>query len=83
MKDVIDASIERGHIDEIVPEGDKAAPLPHKCYCVQQDQEQDFFHWSLYTAHHNRGIDFGDHSKMEVLFEIKTIRRSDKATKTG
>ncbi len=21
-------------------------------------------------AHHNRGMDFGDHSKMEVLFEM-------------
>jgi hypothetical protein len=40
-----------------------------------------FFHWSLYTAHHNRGMDFGDHSKMEVLFEIETIRGSGKAAK--
>jgi hypothetical protein len=39
MKDAIDASIERGHIVEIVPQGDEAAPPWHKCYCVQQDQE--------------------------------------------
>ena len=26
-------------------------------------------------------MDFGDHSKTEVLFEIKTIRRSGKAAK--
>ncbi len=44
MKDVIDASIERGHIVEIVPEGDEAAPPPHECYRVQQDQERDFYH---------------------------------------
>jgi hypothetical protein len=25
-------------------------PPLHKCYRVQQDQEQDFYHWSLYTA---------------------------------
>ncbi len=43
MKDVIDASIERGHVVEIVPEGDEAAPPPHKCYHVQQDQERNFF----------------------------------------
>jgi hypothetical protein len=39
MWDAIDASIERGHIVKIVPEGDEAAPPLHKCYCVQQDQE--------------------------------------------
>jgi hypothetical protein len=39
MKDVIDASIEWGHIIEIVPEGDEAALPLHKCYRVQQDQE--------------------------------------------
>jgi hypothetical protein len=81
MKDLIDALIERGHVVKIVPEGDEAAPRPHERYCVQQDQEQDFYHWSLYTAHHNRGMDFGDHSEMEVLFEIKTIRQSGKAAK--
>jgi hypothetical protein len=35
MKDVIDASIERGHVIEIVPKGDEAAPLLHECYHVQ------------------------------------------------
>jgi hypothetical protein len=48
---------------------------------MQQDQERDFYHWSLYKAHHDRGMDFGDHSKTEVLFEIKTIRQSGKAVK--
>ncbi len=81
MKDVIDASIEKGHIVEIFPEADEAAPPPHMCYCVQQDQEQDFFYWSLYTAHQDRGMDFGDHSKREVLFETKTIRQSGKAAR--
>jgi hypothetical protein len=74
MTDVIDASIERGRIVKIVPEGDEAAPPLHKCYRVQQDQERDFYHWSLYTAHHDRGMDFGNLFKTEVLFEIKTIR---------
>ncbi len=32
-------------------------------------------------ADHDRGMVFGDHSKMEVLFEIKTIRQSGKAAK--
>ena len=32
MTDVIDASIERGRIVKIVPEGDEAAPPPHECY---------------------------------------------------
>ncbi len=35
MKDAIDASIERGHIVEIVLEGDEAAPPPHKRYRVR------------------------------------------------
>ncbi len=35
MTDVIDASIGRGHIVEIVPEGDEAAPPLHKRYHVQ------------------------------------------------
>jgi hypothetical protein len=35
MRNAIDALIERGHIVKIVPEGDEAAPLPHKCYRVQ------------------------------------------------
>jgi hypothetical protein len=81
MKDAIDASIERGHIVKIVLKGDEGAPPPHKRYCVQQDQEQDFYHWSLYMAHHNRGMDFGNHSKTEVLFEIETIHQSGKAAK--
>ncbi len=42
MTDVIDAAKERGHIVKIVPEGDEVAPPLHKCYCVQQDQEQVF-----------------------------------------
>jgi hypothetical protein len=74
MKDAIDASIERGHIVKIVLKGNEAAPPLHKRDRVQPGQEQDFYHWSLYTAHHDRGMDFGDHSKMEVLFEIETIR---------
>jgi hypothetical protein len=73
MRDTIDASIERGHFVKIVPERDEAAPPPHERYHVQQDQERDFFHWGLYTAHHDRGMDFRDHSKTELLFEIKTI----------
>ncbi len=81
MKDVIDALIERGHIVKVVPEGDEAAPPSHKRYRLQQDQEQDFYHWSLYTAHHDRGMDFGDHSETEVLFEIETIHQSGKAAK--
>ncbi len=43
MRDAIDASIERGHVVKIVPEGDEATPLPHKCYRMQEGQEQDFF----------------------------------------
>jgi hypothetical protein len=81
MRDAIDALIERGHAVEIVPEGDEATPPPHECYHKQQDQEQDFYNWSLYTAHHDRGTVFGDHSKMEVLFEIKTICQYGKAAK--
>ena len=81
MRDAIDALIERGRIVEIVPEGDEATPSPHKRYCMQRDQEQDFFHLSLYTAHHDRGMVFGDHSKTEVLFEIEKICQSGKATK--
>jgi hypothetical protein len=81
MRDVIDVLIEKGHVIKIVPEGDEAIPPPHKCYCMQEGQEEDFFHWSLYTAHHNRGMVFGDHSKTEVLLEIKTIHQSGKAAK--
>jgi hypothetical protein len=81
MTDVIAALIERGHINEIVPEEDEAAPPPHKRYHVQQDQERDFYHRSLYTAHQDRGMDFGDHSETEVLFEIETIRQYGKAAK--
>jgi hypothetical protein len=43
MRDAIDNSVERGHVIKIVPEGDEVTPPPHKCYCMQQDQEQDFF----------------------------------------
>ncbi len=32
-------------------------------------------------AHHDRGMDLGDHSKMELLFEIETICQSGKAAK--
>ncbi len=81
MRDTIDASIERGHVVKIVPEGDEATPPLHECYRVQRDQKQDFFHWSYYTAHHNRGMLFEDHSKTKVLFEIKTIHQSGKAAK--
>jgi hypothetical protein len=80
MRDAIDTSTERGHVVKIVPEGDEATPPLHKRYRVQERQEQDFY-WSLYTAHHNKGMVFGDHSKTEVLVEIKTIRRSGKAAK--
>jgi hypothetical protein len=48
---------------------------------VQEGQEQDFYHWSLYIAHHDRGMVFGYHSETEVLFEIKTIHGSGKAAK--
>ncbi len=83
MKDVIVASIERGHIVKIVPEGDEAAPPPHKCYHVQQDQEQDFYHWSLYTAHHNRGMDFGDHSKTECCLSSRQPANMVRLQKTS
>ena len=81
MRDAIDASIESGHVVDIVAEGDEATPPLHERYHVQRDQEQDFFHLSLYTAHHDRGMVFGDHSKTEVLFEIEKICQSGKATK--
>jgi hypothetical protein len=55
MRDAIDASIERGHVVEIVPEGDEATPPPHEHYPMQEGQEQDFYYWSLYTAHHDSG----------------------------
>jgi hypothetical protein len=82
MRDAIDALIERGQVVEIFPEGDEATPPPQDCR-VQEGQEQDFFHWSLYAAHHNRGMVYGDHSETEVLFEIKTIRQSGKDEKNG
>ncbi len=65
------------------PEGDEAAPPLHERYRVQQDQGQDFYHWSLYTDHHNRGMDFGDHFETEMLFEIKTICQFGKTAKNG
>jgi hypothetical protein len=37
MTDVIAALIERGHIFEIVSEGDEDATPLHERYCVQQD----------------------------------------------
>jgi hypothetical protein len=83
MRDAIDALIERGHVIEICPEGDEVSPPPHKCYCVQEGQEHDFYQWSLHTAHHDTGIVFGDHSKTEVLFEIKTIANLVRLQKTG
>jgi hypothetical protein len=43
MGGVINALIERGQVLEIVPEGDEATLPPHKCYPVQEGQEQDFF----------------------------------------
>jgi hypothetical protein len=73
MRDAIDAWIDRGHVAEIVSEGDEVTPPANECYRMQEGQERDFCQWSLYTAHHDTGIVFGDHSKMEVLFEIKTI----------
>jgi hypothetical protein len=76
-------SLKRGHVVKIVPEGDEVLPPPHEHYCMQEGQEHGFYQRCLYTAHHNTGIVFGDHSKMEVLFEIKTICRSGKATKTS
>ncbi len=39
MRDAINASIERGHVIKIVPEGDEATPPLHECYCVQEGQE--------------------------------------------
>jgi hypothetical protein len=74
MRDAIDASIERGHVIKIVPVGNEVYPPQHKHYHVQEGQECDFYQWSLYTAHHDTGIVFGDRSKMEVLLEIKAIR---------
>ncbi len=35
MRDAIDALIERGHVVNIVPEGDEATPPPHKHYRMQ------------------------------------------------
>jgi hypothetical protein len=59
MSDAIDASIERGHVIEVVPEGDEISLPPHKCYHVQEGQEHDFYQWSLYTAHHATGFQDG------------------------
>jgi hypothetical protein len=53
----------------------------HEHYRMQEGQEHEFYQWSLYTAHHNTDLVFGDLSEAEVLFEIKTIRRSGKAAK--
>jgi hypothetical protein len=74
MTNAIDASIQRGHVAEIVPEGDDVSPPPLKPYQVQEGHERWLYQWSLYTAHYSTDVVFGDHSKMEVLFEIETIR---------
>ncbi len=81
MRDAIDASIQRGHVIEIVPKGDEVLPPPHKHHRVQEGCEYQFYQWSLYTAHHSAEIEFRDHSEMEVLLEIKIICRSGKAAK--
>jgi hypothetical protein len=47
MRDAIDALIKRGHVVEIVREGDEATPPPHKRYRMQEGQEEDFYHWNL------------------------------------
>ncbi len=73
MRDAIDASIEWGHVIKIVPEGDEVLPPPHEHYLMQEGQKRRFYQWSHYMAHHNTDIVFGDHSKMEVLFEIEII----------
>jgi hypothetical protein len=39
MRDAINASIERGHVIEIVPEGYEILPTPHEHYCVQEGPE--------------------------------------------
>jgi hypothetical protein len=82
MANVIDASIQKGHVvDESVPKGDEVLPPLHKHYCMLEGDESQFYHWSLYMAHQSLDIEFGDHSKTEFLFEIKTIHRSGKASK--
>ncbi len=43
---------------------------------MQEGQELRFYWWSLYTTHHNTDTVFGDHSEMEVIFEIEAIRQS-------
>jgi hypothetical protein len=43
VRDAIDASIERGHVVKIDPEGDEATPPPHDCYHVQEGQEHFFY----------------------------------------
>jgi hypothetical protein len=83
MRDAINASIKRGHVVEIVPEGDEVLPPPYERYQVQEGQERGFYQWCLYTAHHNAGIVFGDHYETEVLFEIETICDLVRLQKTG
>jgi hypothetical protein len=75
----IDALIKTGYVVEIVPGGDEISPPPLEHYHVQEGHERWFYQWSLYMAHYNTNVAFGGHSKMEVLFEIKTIHRSGKA----
>jgi hypothetical protein len=60
---------------------DEVLPSQHKCYRVQEGCEYWFYQWSLYTAHHNVEIKFGDHSETVVLLEIKIICPSGKAAK--
>jgi hypothetical protein len=79
MTDAIDALIQRGHVVEIVSKGDEVLPPPHKRYRVQEGCKYQLYQWSLYTAHHSTDIEFGDHSKMEVLLEIKIICQSGEA----
>jgi hypothetical protein len=48
---------------------------------VLERHETQFFQWSLYMAHHSAVIEYGDHSKMEILLEIDIICQSSKAAK--
>ncbi len=79
MADAIDASKQRRHVIEIVPMGEVVLPHLHKHYCVQEGCEYQFYQWNLHTAHHSTDIEFGGHSKKEVLLEIKILCQSGKA----
>ncbi len=39
MRDAINASIQAGHVAEVVPQGDGLLPPPHKRYCMQERYE--------------------------------------------